>query len=126
MQYGKCVFKCDNDLVNHQVVNMLFEDDITVSFTMNPFGRNGRYIHIMGTGGEIHTALAWDTPIKCYNYLTDEETVRNGQIFVLISLVLRGCRVKTAKKRPDSPKKGLPGRFAYCIIKLLKITQKAG
>ncbi len=108
MQYGKCVFKCDNDLVNHQLVNMLFEDDITVSFTMNPFGRNGRYIHIMGTGGEIHTALAWDTPIKCYNYLTDEETVRNGQIFVLISLVLRGCRVKTAKNNRAARKKGCP------------------
>ena len=74
-QYGKCVFKCDNDVVDHQVVNMLFEDDITVSFTMNPFGKDGRYIHIMGTGGEIHAALAGDTPIKCYNYLTDEETV---------------------------------------------------
>lgn len=75
MQYGKWVFKFDNDLVNHQVVNMLFEDDITVSFTMNPFGKGGRYIHIMGTGGEIHAALAGDTPIKCYNYFTDEETV---------------------------------------------------
>ena len=62
MQYGKWVFKFDNDLVNHQVVNMLFEDDITVSFTMNPFGRNGRYIHIMGIGGEIHINL--ETKIK--------------------------------------------------------------
>ena len=88
MQYGKWVFKCDNDLVNHQVVNMLFEDDITVSFTMNPFDSNGIYILNMGTCVEIHTALECYTPIKCYNYLTDEETVRNGQVFVLISLVL--------------------------------------
>ena len=29
---------------------------------MNPFGRNGRYIHIMGTGGEIHINL--ETKIK--------------------------------------------------------------
>ena len=34
--------------------------------------------------------------------------------------------LRQQKKQPGSPKKGLPGRFAYCIIKLPKITQKAG
>ena len=51
--YGRCVFKCDNDVVDHQVVNMEFEDDITISFTMNAFNKGGRNIRIMGTKGEL-------------------------------------------------------------------------
>jgi predicted dehydrogenase len=32
--YGRCVYRCDNDVVDHQVVNMRFEDDISVTLTM--------------------------------------------------------------------------------------------
>ena len=71
-QYGKCVFKCDNDVVDHQTVNMLFEDDITVTFTMNAFNKGGRFIHVMGTKGEVHAALDGDTPITHYDFLTGE------------------------------------------------------
>ena len=67
-QYGKCVFKCDNDVVDHQTVNMLFEDDVTVTFTMNAFNKGGRFIHIMGTAGELRAALDEDTPITYFNF----------------------------------------------------------
>ncbi len=67
-QYGKCVFKCDNDVVDHQTVNLLFEDDVTVTFTMNAFNRGGRFIHIMGTKGELHASMASDeAPITLYD-----------------------------------------------------------
>ncbi len=76
-QYGKCVFKCDNDVVDHQTVNMLFEDDITVTFTMNAFNKGGRFIHIMGTLGEVHAALDENTPITIYDFVTqDTETIQ--------------------------------------------------
>ena len=53
--YGKCVFDCDNNVVDHQVVNFLFEDDVTVNFTMSAFTANcAREIRIMGTHGEIY------------------------------------------------------------------------
>ena len=52
-QYGKCVFKCDNDVVDHQVVNMEFADKSTASFTMCCFNYNGRKSNIMGTKGEM-------------------------------------------------------------------------
>jgi predicted dehydrogenase len=52
--YGKCVYKMDNDVVDHQTVNMLLEDDVTVSFQMVGFtNKQTRTLRVMGTEGEI-------------------------------------------------------------------------
>lgn len=52
--YGRCVYRCDNDVVDHQVVNLLLEDDITVNFTMCAFTEKCyRTLEISGTEGEI-------------------------------------------------------------------------
>ncbi|MDD5897032.1 MAG: Gfo/Idh/MocA family oxidoreductase [Clostridia bacterium] len=52
--YGRCVYHCDNDVVDHQVLNMELEDGLTISFTMCAFtADNNRFIRIMGTHGEI-------------------------------------------------------------------------
>lgn len=56
--YGRCVYHCDNDAVDHQVVNLELEDDVTVSFSMCAFSdRNTRTIRVMGTHGEIWAEL---------------------------------------------------------------------
>ena len=52
--YGRCVYHCDNNVVDHQVVNMELEGGATVSFTMCAFtSRSHREIKIMGTKGDI-------------------------------------------------------------------------
>ncbi|MFS0726453.1 Gfo/Idh/MocA family protein [Paenibacillus sp. 1P07SE] len=52
--YGRCVYRCDNNVVDHQVVNLLFDNEVTVSFTMAAFSTdNTRSLKIMGTNGEI-------------------------------------------------------------------------
>ena len=52
--YGRCVYRCGADVVDHQVVNLLLEDGVTVSFSMCGFSKhNQRDIRIMGTHGEI-------------------------------------------------------------------------
>ena len=51
--YGRCVFQSDNDVVDHQVVNLEYEGGATVSFNMCGFNTGGRSLRIMGTKGEI-------------------------------------------------------------------------
>ena len=52
--YGRCVFACDNDVVDHQTVSIRYENGVTVSFTMSAFSAEVfRSIRVMGTKGEI-------------------------------------------------------------------------
>jgi predicted dehydrogenase len=51
-QYGRCVYACDNDVADHQVVTIEFEGGVTATLTMSaftPFDR--RRTRIMGTRG---------------------------------------------------------------------------
>lgn len=48
--YGRCVYRCDNDVVDHQIVAMEFEDGISVSLTMHGHSfEEGRTIRIDGS-----------------------------------------------------------------------------
>ena len=50
--YGRCVYACDNDVADHQVVTIEFEGGVTATLTMSaftPFAR--RRTRIMGTHG---------------------------------------------------------------------------
>ncbi|MBQ9414377.1 MAG: Gfo/Idh/MocA family oxidoreductase [Clostridia bacterium] len=52
--YGRCVYHCDNNAVDHQTVNMEFEDNVTCVFTMTAFTeKTSREIKLMGTKGQI-------------------------------------------------------------------------
>jgi predicted dehydrogenase len=52
--YGRCVYACDNDVVDHQVVAMEFPDGVTATFTMTAFNEaGGRRTRIFGTRGEL-------------------------------------------------------------------------
>ena len=56
--YGRCVYDCDNNVVDHQVVMMELEDGITVDFTMcGMTADGGRRVHIMGTKGDIDAGM---------------------------------------------------------------------
>lgn len=52
--YGRCVFKCDNNVVDHQIINMQFADGVTASHTVTAFSEKFyRRTQISGTKGEI-------------------------------------------------------------------------
>ncbi len=57
-RYGRCVYHCDNDVVDHQVVNLRMTDGTTMSFTMCAFTpETSRYARFMGTKGEIRVDM---------------------------------------------------------------------
>ena len=56
--YGRCVYHCDNDVVDHQQTNLLMEDGSTISFTMCAFTENCyRTFKAMGTKGELEADM---------------------------------------------------------------------
>lgn len=60
--YGRCVYYCDNNVVDHQVVNMNMTDGSTISFTMCGFtAENSRYTKFMGTKGQIIADMGANT-----------------------------------------------------------------
>jgi len=59
--YGRCVYQCDNNVVDHQVVSMEFEDGVTAIFSMTAFTpETSRSIKIMGTKGQIKAHTGYD------------------------------------------------------------------
>ena len=70
--YGRCVYDCDNDVVDHQVVSMDFEDQITATLTMTAFTQGGfREIYIMGTRGTLRGS---GDCIEHFDVLTEKRT----------------------------------------------------
>lgn len=71
--FGRCVYHCENDVVDHQVVNVEFEGGLTVAFTMQGFGAAwpsniselhgpmtggvGRTFTVFGTKGVLHAPV---------------------------------------------------------------------
>ncbi len=72
--YGRCVWACDNDVVDHQVVSLRYEDGATASLTMTGFTRmRDRETRIFGTRGELRGD---GTSIEVYDFLTGDVTRR--------------------------------------------------
>ena len=67
--YGRCVYECDNDVVDNQVVNMLFDGGRTATVTMTAFAKGGRKTRIFGTRGEIYGD---SSNIEVFDFLTQK------------------------------------------------------
>ena len=69
--YGRCVYACDNDVVDHQVVALEFPGATTATFTMTAFTRAaGRATRLFGTRGEL---TGDGQAIRIYDFLTRAE-----------------------------------------------------
>ncbi len=73
--YGRCIYKCDNDVVDHQVVNMEFESGATASFTMNAFTKDmRRETRICGTKAELRWDGSKENPIEVFDFASRTKT----------------------------------------------------
>lgn len=71
--YGRCVYQCDNNVVDHQVVNVQFGKDKLLTLTMSGFNKGGRVSTIMGTKGELRLDMEEQT-MKFYDFATRQLT----------------------------------------------------
>ncbi len=56
--YNRCIYKCDNDVVDHQSVLIAFDSGATGTFNMvGGTAKSMRKIHITGTLGELYGVL---------------------------------------------------------------------
>ncbi len=76
--YGRCVYACDNDVVDHQVVAMQFEGGAAATFTMMAFTRaRPRETRIFGTRGELYGD---GQTIEVYDFLTGQTETIDTQL----------------------------------------------
>lgn len=69
--YGRCVYACDNDVVDHQVVAMEFASGATGTFTMTAFTEQAdRQTRIFGTRAELRGD---GEHLRVYDFLTRAE-----------------------------------------------------
>ncbi len=68
-QYDRCVYACDNDVVDHQVTIMQFEGGVTASHTMTAFSKEiYRDIKIHGTLAELYGVMKDDDEVEVRIY----------------------------------------------------------
>ncbi len=73
--YGRCVYHCDNDVVDHQVVNIDLDDGVTINFTMSAFSdRCFRSIRVMGTRGCIEGNMD-DSTLEWHDFFGHSEKI---------------------------------------------------
>ena len=71
--YGRCVYACGNDSVDHQTVLMEYEGGLTIILEMESYSqRRNRITHFYGTRGEI---IADEKKIEILPFLGDSTTI---------------------------------------------------
>jgi len=72
-QYGRCVYRCDNDQPDHVTMNFGFKDGVTAVFSMEGMtSYDGRKTRVMGTKGDI---VGDETVLRITDFSSGQERV---------------------------------------------------
>ena len=107
--YGRCVYKMENDQPDHYITSMEFEDGVTVNFSMEAFtSYHGRRTRVMGSLGDVvgdmneftHTDFLtgkqtkWDITVKDVEHY--ENSGHGGGDWALVTDWIRAVKTKDA------------------------------
>ena len=126
--YGRCVYHCDNDVCDNQVVNMEFEGGKTASFTMIAFTEKlcARETKVFGTKGQI--TYNGGNVVYCYDFLSQKTTPHicypsssvksslgghQGADFHLIDAFMKGIIFKNKSLLQSGPDDAL---YSYQVV----------
>ena len=100
--YGRCVYRCDNDVVDRQVVNLEFEGGGVATFTMTGLSADFcRQIKIFGTRGQIQANMGtgeivlhrfWEEPVTVPLDMGEETSGHGGGDFGILRDFIRVLR----------------------------------
>lgn len=77
--YGRCVYACDNDVVDNQIVALDFADGATASLTMTAFApQSDRKTRLFGTRGYIETDSA---QIRHFDFVSEKSATIDTRVF---------------------------------------------
>lgn len=106
--YGRCVYRHDNDVVDHQVVAARFDNDVTATITVSAFTEeNTRTIKVMGSAGELRGHMdSGEIEIRSFSPLapTDPQAVDRT------STAIGGAR--EVVRVPEDATRSVPGAFS--------------
>ena len=90
--YGRCIYQCDNNVVDHQITNLEFDGGSVASLTMSAFNPHcTRFIEVMGTKGYLIAEMnkfsenARSNEIKISDFLTGKTEIVYTQDYGLMT-----------------------------------------
>lgn len=76
--YGRCVYRMDNDQCDHYITNILFDSGVTASFSMEAFTPwGGRRTRVMGSMGYIEGDMS---QMAIHDFRSGERTVLETRV----------------------------------------------
>lgn len=131
--YGRCVFACDNDVADHQVVNVEFENGATAVFTLAGCSKYGdRRTTVFGSLGELYGD---GESLKLHIYRTGktEEIVipppevpdhHGGGDFNLVNTFVDAVRTRDVSHLVTGPENSLETHFLVFAAEIARKQQK--